>query len=148
MRMILGAAALLLLAGCDGASGADIGAGKVADSAGPHVLKVSATDLSRAFLVNVVKAKAAYAGRTLDVSGEVKDVDFGLTHRPVIKLRGWNDTMNLGVTEDGKVSDVSINGLSDDEAAKVGKGQALSFTCRSADEVESGAQLSDCKVKV
>ncbi|WP_068084131.1 hypothetical protein [Novosphingobium rosa] len=144
MRRIVGAAVFLLLAGCDGANGADLGAGRSADTRG---LKVSAAEMSKAFLVNTTRAKAAYGGHKLEVSGEIKGIDFGLTHRPVIKLRGFGDTMDLGVTEDGKVSDVSINGLSDDEAAKLSKGQALTFLCRGADEVASGAQLSDCRIK-
>lgn len=147
MRMIGGLAAMLLLAGCDGASGTDLGAARAADTANARAIKVTAMEVSQAFLRNADKARQTYDNRVLYVSGEVKDIDFGLAHRPVIKLRGAHDAGGWGVTEEGKVSDVAINGLSNDDAEKVVKGQALTVTCDHIDEVMSGAQLIDCRIK-
>lgn len=69
MRMIGGLAAMLLLAGCDGASGTDLGAARAADTANARAIKVTAMEISQAFLRNAEKARQTYDNRVLYVSG-------------------------------------------------------------------------------
>lgn len=147
MKMILGAAALLLVAGCGGGNGNSGAAATPEGEKGPP-LKVSAAEISKAFQKNEAKAKLTYDGHVLEITGKVKDIDLDIGDSPVIRLRGSGDTMGMGINQDGKITDVAINGLTKEDAAKIDKGQTLTFTCGSADEAMGGPQLSDCKVKV
>ena len=145
MRKIVGVAVLMMLAGCDGGSAGN-GAGGSSEQKGP-ALKVTASEISKAFQKNEAKAKLTYDGHTLEITGKVKDIDLNIGDSPVISLRGAGDSFGMGVNQDGKITDVSINGLTKEDAAKIDKGQTLTFICESADEAMGGPQLTDCKVK-
>ncbi len=138
---------MLLLAGC-GSDGANSGGGKASEAQGAPALKVTAAEVSKAFQKNEAKAKLTYDGHTLEVTGKVKDIDLDIGDSPVIKLRGFGESMGMGLTQEGKLSDVDVHGLSKEDAAKIDKGQSLTFICGGVDEVMGSPQLSDCKVKV
>jgi hypothetical protein len=80
----------------------------------------------------------------LKVSGTVKDIDLDFADNPVIRLKGSGDTAGMGINNAGKITDVSVNGLSKEDAAAVNKGQKLVVTCGDVNEVMGSAQLSDC----
>lgn len=113
---------------------------------GPPV-DVTAADLSKAFQTNEAKAKLDYDGKTLNVSGAVKEIDLNIADNPVIKLRGSGDAYGMGLNSDGKITDVSANGLTKEDAAKINKGQKVTLTCGSVDEVMGGPQLQNCSLK-
>lgn len=130
------------LGGCDAASGS-------ADSkpAGPPIT-VTAAEISKAFQENEAKAKLAYDGKVLDVTGVVKDIDLSIGDTPVIHLKGAGDKLNMGVNDAGKLTDVDIGGLSTEAAAKINKGEKLTFTCSGGvEEALGSASLNDCVVK-
>lgn len=138
----LGAVAMGLaaLAGCDSGSGSS-----AADKPATPPLAVTAKEVSAAFHENEAKAKLAYEGKTLLVSGVVKDIDLSLGDTPLIKLIGAGDKFGMGVTQDGKITDVTLSGLSKEQAAAVSKGEQLTFTCSDADEIMGGVQLDECQ---
>lgn len=107
---------------------------------------VSASQLSAAFQDNEAKAKMAFDGKTLKVSGKVKDIDLDFADNPVIRLAGSGEVQGMGISQGGKVTDVSVNGLSKEAAAQINKGQALEVVCTKVDEVMGGPQLSGCSL--
>jgi tRNA_anti-like len=109
-------------------------------------LEVNAQQLSKAFQTNEAKAKLDYGDKTLKVSGVVKDIDLDFSDKPVIKLRGSGDVQGMGINSAGKMTDVSANGLSKEDAAAINKGQKLTVVCSGVDEVLGAPQLSDCTV--
>jgi hypothetical protein len=52
----------------------------------------------------------------------------------------------MGINSAGKMTDVSANGLSKEDAAAINKGQKLTVVCSGVDEVLGAPQLSDCTV--
>jgi hypothetical protein len=111
-----------------------------------QVASVSAKTLSAAFQENEAKAKLAYDGQSLKVDGKVKDIDLDFADNPVIRLAGSGDVQGMGVSQNGKMTDVAVNGLSKEQAAQINKGQDLTVICEKVDEVMGGPQLSDCQL--
>jgi hypothetical protein len=119
-------------------------AAEAAAPAAPDAVEVSAKQLSAAFQENEVKAKMGYDGKALKVTGVVKDITLDFADDPVVQLAGANDTHDMGISQKGKVTNVAINGLSKEQAAKIDKGSSITVICQSVDEVMGGAQLKDC----
>lgn len=133
--------AAVLLAGCDGAS-----TGTPPKPSAPPV-EVSAAEISKAFQANEAKAKITYEGKTLIVTGMVKDIDLSLGDAPVIRLRGSGEVYGAGINSEGKMTDVDIHGPTKEQAAEFVKGKPLTFSCTGIDEVMGSAQLNDCTVQ-
>jgi hypothetical protein len=114
-------------------------------AAAPKVT-ASAKEISAAFQENEVKAKKAYGDRTLEVTGTIKDIELDFADKPVVKLKGANEQMNMGLNKDGKMTDVVVSGLPEDVTAELKKGDALTVVCASVTEIMGGAQLGDCSV--
>jgi tRNA_anti-like len=140
---------LLLLFVVIGMAGGDPkdGSGSTAtvDPANPPVA-VTAVELSRAYQENEAKAQIAYEDKQLSVSGVVKDINLSIGDSPVISLKGSGDSMGMGINQEGKMTDVSITGLSKEDAAAIDKGKAMTFLCGGVSEVMGGAYLADCSV--
>jgi hypothetical protein len=116
-------------------------------AAAPEAVDVTAADLSRAFQENEAKAKLAYDGKVLRVSGKVKSIDLDFSDEPVIKLAGAGDVQGMGVNSDGVMTDVNVSGLASAEAASVNKASTMTFLCKgSVTEVLGSAQLSECTI--
>lgn len=109
-------------------------------------LKVTASQLSSAFQANEAKAKLAFDGQTLQVTGVVKDIDLDFTNEPQIKLKGSGEVQGMGISQGGKLTDVTVSGLSKEQAANINKGQKLTVTCTKVDEVMGGPTLGDCSL--
>jgi len=118
----------------------------VAVATAPNVLTVTAAELSTAFQENEAKAKLAYDGKTLRVSGVVKDITLDFADDPVIALAGAGEQYHAGISKDGKLTDVAINGLGKEVAAEITKGSSMTFDCASVDEMMGSPQLGGCKV--
>lgn len=130
----------MLLSACDAKPGPAGGAAEA--SVAP--VEVTAAELSKAFQENEAKAKLAYDGKTLRVSGTVKDISLDIMDNPQIKLKGSGDVQGMGISQGGKMTDVTVGGLSKEDAAKIEKGQKFSATCQKVDEVMGGPVLTDC----
>lgn len=146
-----GAAALvLILAACDVKPGDAGGASSAAEGAsaaaadGP--LEVTAAELSEAFQGNEAKAKLAYDGKPLKVTGVVKDITLDFMDSPQIKLRGSGEVQGMGISKGGKMTDVTIGGLSKEQAATIEKGQKFTAVCQKVDEVLGGPVLTGCEI--
>ncbi len=107
---------------------------------------VTASTLSSAFQENEAKAQLTYKDKALRVSGTINDIDLDFSDKPVIKLRGANDVQGMGISSDGKITDVSISGLPNEAAADLKKGQKLTVVCHELGEVMGSAQLQDCSL--
>lgn len=127
------------------ASACDAPSDQAAKPAGPPVV-VSAADLSQAFQENEAKAKMTYDGKTLQVTGTVKDITLDLMDKPVIALRGKGEQYGSGISSDGKMTDVSVSGLPNEVAAEIKKGAEMTFICSTVGEVMGSAQVSDCTI--
>ncbi|WP_337846879.1 hypothetical protein [Sphingomonas sp.] len=134
----------LAVLGACGSPGADGGADAAKQDA--PVVEVTARDLSAAFQENEAKAQLAYEGKRLQVSGRVKDVDLDMMDQPVVKLVGSGEVGGMGVTQDGKITDVSISGLSKEAAAAIDKGKDMTFLCSEISEVLGGPMVGGCAV--
>lgn len=110
-------------------------------------MEVSAADISKAYQENEAKAQIAYEGKSLLVSGVVKDIDLSIGDSPVIRLKGSGDPYGMGVNSEGKITDVNINGLTKQQAAEINKGAKMTFLCAGISEVMGSAQLDDCAVQ-
>ena len=140
MKSIIALTAVIFITGCDGVPA------ETAKPAGPP-LAVTAATLSKAFQENEAKAKQDYDGKSLEVSGVVKDISLDFADAPVIKLKGSGDQYGMGVNSEGKMTDVDITGLSNEDSAKIKKGTKLTFTCSSIGEIMGSANLAGCSVK-
>jgi len=141
-----------------GILGAIVGDGKKADASGDKpeagaagkeivATDVTAKDISAAFQENEAKAKLAYDGKVLRVTGTVKDIDLDFADDPVIKLAGSGEVQGMGISQNGKMTDVSVSGLSKEDAASISKGAQMVFLCKGAvNEVLGAPQLGDCSV--
>ena len=110
-------------------------------------LDLTAAQISKAFQVNEARAKLAYDGTVLRVTGTVKDIDLNIVDNPVIELRGSGEVEGMGVNSSGKLTDVDIHGLSQQDAANINKGAKMTFLCKGdVDEIMGRASLSDCAV--
>ena len=107
-------------------------------------LEVTAAELSKAYQENEARAQIAYEGKSLKVSGVVKDIDLSLGDEPIIKLKGSGEQYGMGVNADGKLTDVNIHGLTKQDAATLDKGKPRTFQCASVSEVMGSPQLKDC----
>ena len=76
----------------------------------------------------------------------VKDITLDFADDPVISLRGAGDQYDMGVNQDGKMTDVSVNGIGQEQAAEIQKGAEMTFLCADVSEVLGGPQLSDCRI--
>lgn len=110
-------------------------------------LIVTAAEISKTFQENEAKAQLAYGDKILEVTGLVKDITLDFSDNPVINLKGSGDQFDTGFTNDGKLTDVTINGLPNDVAANINKGETHTFICSSIAEALGSAGLSDCKLK-
>lgn len=137
---------LIVLGAIVGGKGGSSDKSGSADSAAPTeaAMEVSAKELSAAFQQNEAKAKLAFDDKTLKVSGKVKDIDLDFADEPVIRLAGAGDVQGMGISQGGKMTDVSVHGLSKDFAAQINKGDSLTVVCKKVDEVLGGPQLNDC----
>ncbi|MBO9725177.1 MAG: hypothetical protein J7530_12430 [Novosphingobium sp.] len=141
-----------------GILGAIVGDGKKANSTGDKpeaeaaeqvaaATDVTAKEISAAFQENEAKAKLAYDGKVLRVTGTVKDIDLDFSDDPVIKLAGSGEVQGMGISQNGKMTDVSVNGLSKEDAANISKGTQMVFLCKGAvNEVLGAPQLGDCSI--
>ena len=109
-------------------------------------MEVTAQEISAAFQENEVKAKLTYDDKVLLVSGTIKNIELDFMDNPVVKLAGANDFMDTGVSEDGKMTDVSISGLSKEVSANLSKGAKLMVKCSDIAEAMGSAMLDDCEV--
>jgi len=124
----------------------DAPAAATSDAPENTALKVTAAQLSAAFQANEAKAKLAFDGQTLQVTGVVKDIDLDFTNEPQIKLKGAGEVQGMGISQGGKITDVTVSGLSKEQAANIDKGQKLTVTCTKVDEVLGGPTLGDCSL--
>lgn len=127
------------VAGCDTAP-------EPAKPVGPPVA-VTAVEISKVFQENEAKAQLQFGNKTLEVSGTVKEINLDMMDAPVVKLKGSGDEYGMGINQEGKMTDVDINGLANTAAANINKGQKLTFTCTSITEAMGGAGLSGCTLK-
>ncbi len=141
---MIAAAGLTMLGGC----GAPDGSGGGADAAKSEapIVEVTALELSSAFQKNEAKAQLTYEGKRVQVSGRVKDVDLDMLDQPVIKLAGGGDVGGMGISQDGKITDVSVNGLPKATAAEIDKGQELTVLCTEVSEIMGGPMVGGCSV--
>lgn len=107
-------------------------------------MEVTAADISKAYQENEAKAQIAYEGKSLLVSGVVKDIDLSIGDTPIIKLKGAGDSYGMGVNADGKMTDVDVHGPTKIQASEFKKGAKMTFLCGSISEVMGSAQLTDC----
>jgi hypothetical protein len=142
MIVIFGA----LLSQCSAGDKKTNAAGSSSSKSDQPAVAVSAADLSKAFQTNEAKAKLEYDGKTLNVSGTVKDIELDFADNPVLKLKGSGDSYGMGVNNAGKMTDVAVNGLSKEAAASINKGQKIAVTCGGVNEVLGSAQLNDCSL--
>jgi hypothetical protein len=113
---------------------------------GPPVV-VDAATISKAFQENEAKAQLIYGGKTIEITGTVKDITLDFSDKPVIALKGAGDQYGMGLSNDGKMTDVSLNDLPNEVAADITKGQKITAICSEIGEVMGGAGLRGCNLK-
>ena len=120
------AAALALLAACDGAADAP-------GEAGPP--KVTAEQLGQAYAESESAAQAKYGNRDLVVAGTVTNVTVDAADHAVIRMKGSDELHDVFLT------------LFDEEtarAAEVKRGDALTLHCEGATLVIGSPTLDGC----
>ena len=145
--IVLGVFVLLMVIGAmaGGETAGESGAtGKAEPAADTPPTAATAAEISAAFQENEVKAKLAYGDKRLQVSGTIKDIGLDFADRPAIKLRGANDAHGMGISQDGKMTDVTISGLPNEAAANLSKGEKITVVCDEVAEMMGGAHLSGC----
>lgn len=99
-------------------------------------LKLSADDLFTAYKANEVSADAKYKGKTLAVSGTVSEIGKDFTDAPYVKLSVAENQFE-GVQ-------AVFSKSSNDELAKLQKGQSITVTC-TGNGMVIGTPILDCK---
>lgn len=98
-----------------------------------RTVTVTAKELSRECAANEVRFVNAYKGKIIVVTGKVDRIDDGVFGTTVF-LRGRN-----------AFDSVLIGGIDDTAAARLNKGDVVTFTCEGVGEVLGSASLSDCR---
>lgn len=98
-------------------------------------IEISARDLYRAYDANEVAADSQYKGKALRVTGTVESVDSDMMDNAVVQLRA------------GDFQSVNVQGLQQEVAASLSKGQSITVSCTGAGEIIGSPVLDDCALQ-
>lgn len=143
VKLVLVACVTAMVTACGGSPEDNSNASNAAPSTPP--VEVTAKEISAAFQENEVRAKAEYGDKRLIVTGKIKEIELDMMDNPVVKLAGANEMQNMGMSKDGKMTDVTVSGLSTDISAKLNKGEVLTVICANVAEAMGSAMLDKCE---
>jgi len=97
---------------------------------------VSCAAMTSELEANEARASAKYSDKIIKISGYVDSIDEDM----------WGDNVvNLSSGDEYSFTSCMLNGVSENIAISLDKGQAVSFTCNDFTEVMGSASLSNCK---
>lgn len=107
----------------------------VTEESTQSVLKIKASELSRAYDENEASADSKYKNKILEVTGIVTSIDKDVTDQTVIILRGVDDFNGVHAAMKEDQEKISV---------QVRKGMKITVRCKSEGEIVGSAMLEKC----
>lgn len=128
---------LAIIGAIAGGGGSKSSGGSNETAAEPAAREVTALELARAYSANEVAAQKTYGDQTLRVTGTVQSITLDFMNDPVVQFKTENELLPAQASFDKSFGD---------RLQRVAKGDKLTVTCTSIQEVISAPMLSNCSL--
>ncbi|HEX8583039.1 MAG TPA: zinc ribbon domain-containing protein [Allosphingosinicella sp.] len=118
--------------------GAETGSAGETKAAEVQATPVSARQLAAAYEANEAAAQQQYGNKPLLVTGTVAGVELDFSDKPMLKLQGTNQFLDVQADLDEE---------SQKKASSISKGQSITLRCTGVSEVMSIPMLKGCSLQ-
>lgn len=136
----IGLVALVAIIGMFSGGGGGKSASNSADPAAAPVeaMKVSVSELARAYAANEAAAQQTYGDKVLEVSGVIHTIDLDISDKPYLVLDAAGSFLG---------AQMHLTEASQAKASGLAKGQRVTAICQKVSEVVGTPMLDDCELQ-